>query len=758
MQKQKEKTHTHTHENEAPERDVLYETQYDIDKNSNLCSGRIVVTKDRRVELYPNAENTAVTEFSCDFDTVKEFVITSHIGCAELEAELKDGDKIRICRFTQSCINEVSEFAKAANYYITTGEYTELHAEKTICPNCGKHYIANTNICINCANKGSIVKKFFSLGKKYLPLFFFAGIFVLISNGIMLIIPMLNRTLVDNYLLPASEGKAPWGDQNPVSAVAWIVFGMFILYFLSKITYVIGSRITNRTSAKFVNGLRIKLFNKIQVLSMSSISRRTTGDLIKRVTEDTMIIADFIKSETLWIIEIGVVFIGVSVYFIATRPMLALFVFIPVPLVLWAASRFWNLIHTRYERQWVLSSTANGILHDIIRGIRVVKVFGTEKSEIEKFSKANRRYAEACESNEKIWAILFPMLSFLIGIGEFLVLYFGAQSVLAHAGNGLGYSIIGEPLTLGELTQIISYIGYIYGPLRWMTNLPRSIANAVTSMAKLNEIIDEDPDIKDTADAISPEIKGNINFENVTFGYKSYEPVLKNISLEIKQGEMVGIVGHSGVGKSTLINLIMRLYDVNTGSLMIDGVDIRNISKETLCQNIGVVFQETFLFVGSIYDNIIYAKPDATPEEVFAAAKIANAHEFIIKLPDAYNTVVGENGYSLSGGERQRIAIARAILRNPAILILDEATASLDTETESKIQEALQRLIKGRTTIAIAHRLSTLRHADRLIVLEKGRLVEQGSHDELLRQKGIYYNLVMAQRQTTKMASVHTEE
>ena len=346
------------------------------------------------------------------------------------------------------------------------------------------------------------------------------------------------------------------------------------------------------------------------------------------------------------------------------------------------------------------------------------------------------------------------MLGFIVGVGEFLVLYFGAQSVLYGINPELGYSIIGEPLTLGEFTQIMSYIGFIYGPLRWLSFLPRTIAEAVTSMAKINEILYEDPDIKDKENAVSPEIEGNISFVNATFGYKSYEPVLKNISLDIKKGEMVGLVGHSGVGKSTLINLIMRLYDLNSGKLLIDGTDIRDISKETLCLNIGTVFQETFLFAGSIYDNIVYAKPDATPEEVFAAAKIANAHEFIVKLPDAYNTVVGENGYSLSGGERQRVAIARAILRDPKILILDEATASLDTETESKIQEALQRLTKGRTTIAIAHRLSTLRNADRLIVLEKGKVAEQGTHEELMKNRGIYFNLVMAQRQTTKMAEV----
>ena len=732
----------------------LYSVEYDIDSSDILCAGKIVLTKDMQLVLYADGKTESREEFRYNFNEIKELFINSHIGCASLEADLKNGDKIRICRFTQSCLNQVSEFIKAANYYIETGEYTEINIERTVCPKCGKHFIVNTQICPNCSNKASIVGKFLSLGKKYIPAFALSGVLVLLCNVINLIIPQINRVLVDDYLFPASEGLEPWGDKNPVLMILILILIILACYVLIRVINIAAARMRNGTSAAFINSVRIKLYDKIQVLSMSSISRRTTGDLIKRVTEDTSVITEFIKSETVWMIEIGVIFIGVSAYFIATRPLLALFVFIPVPLVLFAASRFWNFIHRRYEKQWRLSSTANGILHDIIRGIRVVKVFGTEKKEIEKFSEASRKLAETSQKNEQLWALLFPLLGFLVGIGEFLVLYFGAQSVLNGINPELGHSIIGEPLTLGELTQIMSYIGYIYGPLRWMTSLPRSIANAVTSMAKLNEILDEEPDIRDKADAVTPEIEGNISFVNATFGYKSYEPVLKNITLDIKKGEMVGIVGHSGVGKSTMINLIMRLYDLNSGKLLIDGVDIKDISKETLCRSIGTVFQETFLFAGSIYDNIVYAKPEATPEEVFAAAKIANAHEFIIKLPDAYNTVVGENGYSLSGGERQRVAIARAILRDPKILILDEATASLDTETESKIQEALQRLIKGRTTIAIAHRLSTLRHADRLIVLEKGKLAEQGSHEELLKNKGIYYNLVMAQRQTTKMAEV----
>ncbi|MBQ6052554.1 MAG: ABC transporter ATP-binding protein [Clostridia bacterium] len=734
--------------------DDIYSVEYDIDSSDLLCSGRIVLTKDFSLVLFADGEHRQKEEFRCDFREIKELSISSHIGCASLEAEMKNGDSIRICRFTQSCLNQVSEFIKAANYYIETGELTEINIERTVCPKCGKHYIVNTQICPHCSNKVSIVGKFIALGKKYIPAFLFSGFLVLITNVINLIIPQINRVLVDEYLFPASSGETPWGDKNPVMMILVLILLMLLCYVAIRVINIIAARFRNATSANFVNSIRIQLYNKIQVLSMSSISRRTTGDLIKRLTEDTSVITEFIKSETVWIIEVGVVFVGVLIYFIATRPLLTLFVFIPVPIVVFAAAKFWDFINRRYEKQWRLSSAANGILHDIIKGIRVVKVFGTEKSEIAKFSEANRKLAETSQKNEQLWAILFPMLGFIVGVGEFLVLYFGAQSVLYGINPELGYSIIGEPLTLGEFTQIMSYIGFIYGPLRWLSFLPRTVAEAVTSMAKINEILYEDPDIKDKEDALSPEIEGNISFVNATFGYKSYEPVLKNISLDIKKGEMVGLVGHSGVGKSTLINLIMRLYDLNSGKLLIDGTDIRDISKETLCLNIGTVFQETFLFAGSIYDNIVYAKPDATPEEVFAAAKIANAHEFIVKLPDAYNTVVGENGYSLSGGERQRIAIARAILRDPKILILDEATASLDTETESKIQEALQRLTKGRTTIAIAHRLSTLRNADRLIVLEKGKVAEQGTHEELMKNRGIYFNLVMAQRQTTKMAEV----
>jgi ATP-binding cassette subfamily B protein len=598
--------------------------------------------------------------------------------------------------------------------------------------------MADIEVCMFCVDKGYIFRRSLDLMRAFWKKFVLSGLISALSNIFYAAMPFISRLMMDNYLSP-NETANPFFD-SPATGVLVLTGIIILTRTFGEVLYIISSRISIAAGCRFTDYLRKLLYEKIQKLSLSSISKKTSGDMLKRVTRDTAQVKDFLLNQGRFVFEQVILMAVITTVLLITSPLLTLLVLLPVPLVLIMVAQFWKFIRVRYEKQWRIDSRSNSILHDIIKGIRVVKSFGNEEREIKKFADTCRRLAEISSSNEKLWARTFPIINFFVGVGEFFVLYVGGRMVL------------GRSFTLGELMQFSLYLSYIYQPLRWMASLPRWLANAMTSMVKILEILDEKLEIRDAKDPIKPEtLEGALEFRNVNFGYKTYEPVLKNVDLTIKPGEMVGLVGPSGAGKSTVINLMLRLYDPNSGAIYLDGIDLKEMAQQDLHGNMGVVFQETFLFCGSVYDNITYAREDATREEVIAAAKAANAHDFIMKLPDGYNTILGENGHTLSGGERQRIAIARAILKNPKILILDEATSSLDPETESKIQEALARLVKNRTTIAIAHRLSTLRHADRLVVIDKGKIAEVGTHTELLEKKGIYYRLVVAQRQTAKL-------
>jgi len=700
--------------------------EYDMAKDMSPVKGQLVFNENGHIFC---AENST-EQYNLKSETIKELKVRAGVGCGLLYATFEDAPDKVLCRFTMSGLQPAGEFCKIVNFYNLTGSAAiPDEIEQRVCPKCHRPMVKDIKVCVFCYSQMSVMKRAVTFLKPSLTNITISQIFNILGICAMLMSPIFMRILIDQHLEPQI---GTWGQ------ILIICGAMLGVRVLRDGLDILGGRIFNKATIAIANDVRTSAYTTLQSHSMTLFAKRTPGDLVRRIMDDTDTIGEFLTWLSRWVVEMVFMFVVALVILLFTNWQLTLLIFIPVPIVIILMYNFRKIISARFERQWRRSSRVNSILHDIIKGIRTVKSFGNEKREIDKYAAANKDLATIQSNNEVLWGLMFPPMSFIIGTGEFLVLFFGGMMVL----NGT--------MSIGVLIQFTMFLGFIYGPLRWLVNVPRWIANVTTSMVKVFELLDDESEITAVTHPNDVDISGAVAFDKVYFGYKSYEPVLKGVSVDIKPGEMIGLVGKSGVGKSTLINLAMRLYDPNNGTITINEADLRSITPDHLHENMGVVFQDNFLFAGTFYENIIYGKPDASYEEVIAAAKAANAHDFILKTSDGYNTLIGEGGQTLSGGERQRLSIARAIIKNPDILILDEATSSLDVETEAAIQESLNQITKGRTVIAIAHRLSTLRNADRLVVLDEGGVAEVGTHSELLKKKGLYYNLVMAQRQNSR--------
>ena len=688
-------------------------------------------------ESYVGATKSGVFVFENDdfcyfpLEKIEKAVNRTQTNGAILTLKM-DGEEHILAQCSMRYVSGIASLARGINILLkgnTERRVVNNEREKR-CRKCGR-VLPGTVACPKCDKSGGNLKRFLDICKQNKSTLAIIIAFMLLDAVIGISKAYILRFFVDEHLSKES------GTVYDILVFFAIYFGVILL---GLVIFYIKAYFCGKMGVKVVHQLRKRLSDHLQKLSLSNLNTRNTGEIVERVMGDTNRVRQFFNGTFCSTFNQVFYIVGVATIMLIMNWKLALLTFLFMPFVIIFTKTFWPKIHKIFSNLWRKIDGIQNKLQDVLSGIRIVKTYGREKSEIDEFCVANEKHAIINYKNEKFFAIFYPIITLIFSLSTYIVIYAG------------GLEVLRENMTPGELMQFVAYTGMLLGPLHSMTYLPRDIVNMTTSLERIYDILGEEPGIHSKENATVREIKGDVRLEDVVFGYHTHQPVLDGVTLNVKAGEMIGLVGSSGAGKSTLINLVMRLYDVDEGAVYVDGIDVRDFNVECFHSQIGVVLQETFLFAGSVVDNIRFAKPDATMSEIISAAKAANAHDFICKLPDGYNTYVGEKGHNLSGGEKQRIAIARAILNNPKILILDEATSALDTESEYQVQQALERLRKNRTTFAIAHRLSTLRKADRIAVIDDHKIAEVGSHNELLKNQGIYYGLVMAQLQMNKTA------
>jgi len=574
----------------------------------------------------------------------------------------------------------------------------------------------------------SLAKRVFAYIKPYKGRLTAGIVSMLLHSFFTLFFFNVFHNLINTIIEEISTGE------KGLESLSWIALSMIIVYFLKGITNYGQTYLTSYVAQKAVRDIRADLYAHLQSLSLSFYNKNRTGEMISRLTNDVGILENAIVNGAIGVFYQSIVLIAGIFYLVYLNARLSLLLLVMLPVITVIMKNFNIKIRQVSRRVQIKIADISDVIQETLSAVRVVKSFGREEYEYERFQVENEENFRARVKNAQYDAILSPAIEFLAAIAFTAILWYG------------GYEVYQGRMNPAALITYFTILLAIAQPLRSLSKLSTTIQQALAASERIFETIDINVHIEEKEDAeVLADVKGKVNFKNVSFAYKEGEEVLKDINLEVKPGEVVALVGPSGAGKTTLVDLIFRFYDPIEGSIYIDDKDIRELKLASLRKHIGIVPQENILFSGTLKDNIAYGDLTAADEEIIAAAKAANAHDFIMDFPDQYETIVGERGVGLSGGQRQRIAIARAILKDPKILILDEATSALDAESEALVQDALEKLMVNRTTFIIAHRLSTIKNADTIVVLDKGRIVEMGDHDSLMSKRGIYCKLYQGQ-------------